>query len=46
LAFGPKGRPSSAGKPRIPGDAIIEFEVEVVGLPGREQELIDLIGDE
>jgi len=46
MAFGPKGRPSSAGKPRIPGDAIIKFEVEMVSLPGREQELIDLIGDE
>jgi peptidylprolyl isomerase len=46
MAFGPKGRPSSAGKPRIPGDAIITFEVEMVGLPGRETELIDLIGDE
>eukprot|EP00558_Chaetoceros_sp_UNC1202_P009408 CAMPEP_0197246792 /NCGR_PEP_ID=MMETSP1429-20130617/22870_1 /TAXON_ID=49237 /ORGANISM="Chaetoceros sp., Strain UNC1202" /LENGTH=198 /DNA_ID=CAMNT_0042707541 /DNA_START=51 /DNA_END=647 /DNA_ORIENTATION=- len=46
MAFGPKGRPSSAGKPRIPGDAIIRFEVEMVSLPGREQELIDLIGDE
>ena len=46
LAFGPKGRPASAGKPRIPGDAIILFEVEMVGLPGREEELIDLIGDE
>ncbi len=46
MAFGPKGRPSSAGKPRIPGDAIILFEVEMVSLPGRETELIDLIGDE
>lgn len=46
MAFGPKGRPASAGKPRIPGDAIIEFEVEMVSLPGREQELIDIIGDE
>merc|ERR1739844_183442 len=46
MAFGPKGRPVSAGKPRIPGDAIIAFEVEMVGLPGRETELIDLIGDE
>jgi peptidylprolyl isomerase len=46
MAFGPKGRPSSAGKPRIPGDAIITFEVEMVSMPGREQELIDLIGDE
>ena len=46
MAFGPKGRPASAGKPRIPSDAIITFEVEMVGLPGKEQELIDLIGDE
>merc|ERR1712154_83102 len=46
LAFGPKGRPASAGKPRIPSDAIITFEVEMVGLPGKEPELIDLIGDE
>lgn len=46
LAFGPKGRPSSAGKPRIPSNAEITFDVEMVGLPGKEQELIDLIGDE
>mmetsp|Transcript_11139 Transcript_11139/g.24110 ORF Transcript_11139/g.24110 Transcript_11139/m.24110 type:complete len:200 (+) Transcript_11139:32-631(+) len=46
LAFGPKGRSASAGKPRIPGDATIIFEVEMVGLPGKEQELIELIGDD
>lgn len=46
MAFGSQGRPASAGKPRIPGDAIIVFEVEMVGLPGREQELIELIGEE
>mmetsp|Transcript_4325 Transcript_4325/g.4069 ORF Transcript_4325/g.4069 Transcript_4325/m.4069 type:complete len:199 (-) Transcript_4325:145-741(-) len=46
MAFGSKGRPASAGKPRIPGDAIIIFEVEMVSLPGRETELIDLIGDD
>ena len=46
LAFGPKGRPASAGKPRIPGNAEIVFEVEMVGLPGKERELIDLIGDD
>jgi len=45
LAFGDKGRPSSAGKPRIPGNAVIVFDVEMVGLPGKEPELIDLIGD-
>mmetsp|Transcript_16908 Transcript_16908/g.22209 ORF Transcript_16908/g.22209 Transcript_16908/m.22209 type:complete len:200 (+) Transcript_16908:92-691(+) len=46
LAFGPKGRPASAGKARIPSNAAITFEVEVVGLPGKEPELIDLIGDD
>ena len=46
LAFGSKGRPASAGKPRIPGDATITFEVEMVGLPGKEPELIELIGDD
>ncbi|KAL7530318.1 hypothetical protein ACHAXR_003421 [Thalassiosira sp. AJA248-18] len=46
LAFGPKGRPPSPGTPRIPSNAEITFDVEMVGLPGREPELIDLIGDE
>ena len=46
MAFGPKGRPASAGKPRIPGNQEIIFEVEMVGLPGKEQELIELIGDD
>jgi len=46
LAFGPKGRPASAGKPRIPGNAEVIFDVEIVGLPGKEPELIDLIGDD
>lgn len=46
LAFGPQGRKASAGKPRIPGNQEIIFDVEMVGLPGKEQELIDLIGDD
>lgn len=46
LAFGDKGRPASAGKPRIPGNAEIVFDVEMVGLPGKERELIELIGDD
>lgn len=46
LAFGAKGRPSSAGKPRIPANAEITFDVEMVGLPGLEKELIELIGDD
>ena len=40
-----EGRPASAGKPRIAPNAEIVFEVEMVGLPGKEPELIDLIGD-
>jgi len=46
LAFGPKGRPASAGKPRIAGNAEVVFEVEIVGLPGKEPELIEIMGDE
>ncbi|KAL7566831.1 hypothetical protein ACA910_021332 [Epithemia clementina (nom. ined.)] len=46
MAFGKEGRRASAGKPRIPGDATIVFDLEVVGIPGREVELIDLIGDD
>ena len=45
LAFGKAGRKASAGKPRIPADQPIVFDVEMVGLPGREEELIELIGD-
>jgi FKBP-type peptidyl-prolyl cis-trans isomerase len=45
LAFGKQGRKASAGKPRIPADATIIFDVEMVGLPGKEPELIELIGD-
>jgi hypothetical protein len=45
LAFGDKGRPSSPGRPRIPPNAVVKFDVEMVGLPGKEPELIDLIGD-
>lgn len=46
LAFGPKGRPASAGKPRIAGNVEVVFEVEIVSLPGKEAELIEFIGDE
>jgi peptidylprolyl isomerase len=45
LAFGSKGRSASAGRPRIPANSVIVFEVEMVGLPGKEPELIELIGD-
>jgi peptidylprolyl isomerase len=39
-------RPASAGKPRIPGGVEVVFDVEICGLPGKEPELIDLIGDD
>lgn len=45
LAFGSKGRSASAGRPRISGGTPVVFDVEIVGLPGKEVELIDLIGD-
>eukprot|EP00956_Cyclotella_meneghiniana_P017944 scaffold29594_cov57-Cyclotella_meneghiniana.AAC.3 len=45
LAFGAKGKPASPGTPRIPANAEITFDVEMVGLPGKEPELIDIIGD-
>eukprot|EP00540_Astrosyne_radiata_P015753 CAMPEP_0116845640 /NCGR_PEP_ID=MMETSP0418-20121206/13384_1 /TAXON_ID=1158023 /ORGANISM="Astrosyne radiata, Strain 13vi08-1A" /LENGTH=194 /DNA_ID=CAMNT_0004476783 /DNA_START=83 /DNA_END=667 /DNA_ORIENTATION=+ len=45
LAFGEKGRPASPGKPRIPANADITFEVKLETLPGKEEELIEIIGD-
>mmetsp|Transcript_1144 Transcript_1144/g.1550 ORF Transcript_1144/g.1550 Transcript_1144/m.1550 type:complete len:227 (-) Transcript_1144:127-807(-) len=42
LGFGPKGKPAAPGRPRIPGDVILKFEVEIVGFPGKEEDLIDL----
>ena len=42
LAFGEKGRPSSPGKPRIPGGATINFTIELVSVPGKDDELIEL----
>ena len=34
LAFGQKGRPSAPGKPRIPPNAVIDYEVTLESLPG------------
>eukprot|EP00639_Heterosigma_akashiwo_P003750 CAMPEP_0194577850 /NCGR_PEP_ID=MMETSP0292-20121207/12477_1 /TAXON_ID=39354 /ORGANISM="Heterosigma akashiwo, Strain CCMP2393" /LENGTH=175 /DNA_ID=CAMNT_0039430335 /DNA_START=181 /DNA_END=708 /DNA_ORIENTATION=+ len=45
LGFGPNGRPASPGKPRIPGTAELDFELELTGLPGKEIEIIDLQDD-
>jgi len=41
LGFGPKGRSSSPGKPRIPGDAILDFTLELVAVPGKDLEIIE-----
>jgi len=40
LAFGKKGRPASAGRPRIPPMATVVFDISMVGIPGKEGELI------
>jgi len=45
LGFGIKGRSASPGKPRIPPNAVLDFEIQIVGLPGREVEIIDLLDD-
>lgn len=44
LAFGKKGRRASAGKPAIPPDAVVQYKLEVVGIPGKEEELLEVTG--
>ena len=46
MAFGEKGRPPSPGKPRIPPNADIDYILELSALPGKEQELLDMLDDE
>lgn len=45
LAFGVGGRGASPGKPRIPPNAEVEYILEIAGLPGKEEDLIEIIGD-
>ena len=45
LAFGVAGRGASPGKPRIPPGATVEYILELTGIPGKEEDLIDIIGD-
>jgi len=40
LAFGEKGRSSSPGKPRIPPNADITFLLEILAVPGKDDEFI------
>ena len=44
MGFGTKGRSASPGKPRIPGDAILDFRLELVAVPGKDEEIIDVNG--
>jgi len=44
LGFGPKGRSSSPGKPRVPGDAILDFTLELVAVPGKDEEMLEELG--
>merc|ERR1719171_706797 len=41
LGFGTKGRQSSPGKPRIAGDAILECKLEMVAVPGKDEEILE-----
>uniref|UniRef100_A0A7S0G4Y5 peptidylprolyl isomerase n=1 Tax=Rhodosorus marinus TaxID=101924 RepID=A0A7S0G4Y5_9RHOD len=42
LGFGPQGRKASPGKPSIPGNATLEYELELSDFPGSEEELLEL----
>jgi len=44
LGFGPKGRSSSPGKPRIAGDAILGCTLELVSVPGKDEEVLEVTG--
>jgi len=46
LAFGQKGRSSAPGKPRIPPMAVVEYDLELVGIPGTEEEFIADVEEE
>ena len=34
----------SPGKPRIPGDAILDCTLELVSVPGKDEEIIEMNG--
>jgi len=44
LAFGSKGRSASPGKPRIPPGAVIDFRLELVAVPGKDDDIIEQNG--
>ena len=43
LGFGEKGRSASPGKPRIPNNADLIFVVELSAVPGKDEEIIDIL---
>ncbi|CAM9206263.1 unnamed protein product [Laminaria digitata] len=45
LAFGNKGRPPSPGRPRIPPGAEVEYTLELVALPGKEEDIVNTRDD-
>uniref|UniRef100_A0A7S1EUS4 peptidylprolyl isomerase n=1 Tax=Timspurckia oligopyrenoides TaxID=708627 RepID=A0A7S1EUS4_9RHOD len=42
LAFGPKGRRATAGKPSIPPNATIYYELEIAEFPGYMKEIMEI----
>jgi len=47
LGFGEKGRSASPGKPRIPSNAELDFIIELVAVPGRDEEILESgLGDD
>ena len=44
LGFGEKGRSASPGKPRIPSNADLTFLVELVAVPGKDDEILEVTG--
>lgn len=44
LGFGKEGRKASPGKPRIAGTAILDFTLELVAVPGKDDEILEMNG--
>eukprot|EP00304_Pavlova_gyrans_P009719 CAMPEP_0206055674 /NCGR_PEP_ID=MMETSP1466-20131121/40585_1 /ASSEMBLY_ACC=CAM_ASM_001126 /TAXON_ID=44452 /ORGANISM="Pavlova gyrans, Strain CCMP608" /LENGTH=188 /DNA_ID=CAMNT_0053430903 /DNA_START=3 /DNA_END=569 /DNA_ORIENTATION=- len=44
LAFGPKGKRASPGQPSIPPNATLKYTLELVSLPGRDEDILDVTG--
>merc|ERR1719440_800471 len=42
--FGEKGRSASPGKPRIPSNADLTFLVELIAVPGKDDEILEVTG--